>query len=245
MLKIHNSLSRKKEPFTPIEPGKVRMYVCGMTVYDYCHLGHARVMVVFDMVTRWLRASRYDVTYVRNITDIDDKIIKRAVERGISIRALTDEMIAAMREDIGAIGVLPPTHEPRATDYVPQMVSLIGQLEAKGLAYRAVDGDVVELALERAELLIHRVDLGALGEGDVVERAVGEQTTAHRRLGHVDVEKANPRVRLVDQLAPVPVVPANRGFSGWRRFAVLPVSHSDRCSSQAVLQLLTNVPLHK
>jgi cysteinyl-tRNA synthetase len=118
------------------------MYVCGMTIYDLCHMGHARMMMAFDVVFRWLKASGYEVTYVRNITDIEDKIIRRAVERGITIRDLTDEMIAAMREDIGAIGVLPPTHEPRATEYVGQMVSLIGQLEQKGLAYRAADGDV-------------------------------------------------------------------------------------------------------
>jgi len=141
-LRIYNTLHRRQEAFQPIEPGHVRMYVCGMTIYDLCHMGHARMMMAFDVVYRWLQASGYRVTYVRNITDIEDKIIKRAVERGISIRALTDEMIAAMRQDIGAIGVLPPTHEPRATDYVPQMVSLIGQLEAKGLAYRASDGDV-------------------------------------------------------------------------------------------------------
>ena len=110
MLKIHNSLSRQKEQFTPIDPGRVRMYVCGMTVYDYCHLGHARVMVVFDMVARWLRASDYQVTYVRNITDIDDKIIKRAQENGESIRALTDRFIAAMHEDADALGVLRPDH---------------------------------------------------------------------------------------------------------------------------------------
>ena len=128
MLKIHNSLSRKKEQFSPIEPGKVRMYVCGMTVYDYCHLGHARVMVVFDMVARWLRASGFNVTYVRNITDIDDKIIKRAGENGESIRALTDRFIAAMHEDADALGVLRPDHEPRATEFVKPMQALIGNL---------------------------------------------------------------------------------------------------------------------
>jgi len=142
MLKIHNSLKREKQVFTPIEPGKVRMYVCGMTVYDYCHLGHARVMVVFDMVYRWLKASGYDVTYVRNITDIDDKIIKRAIENGETIQQLTDRFIAFMHEDADALGVLHPEHEPRATDYVPEMLDLIGQLEARGLAYQAVDGDV-------------------------------------------------------------------------------------------------------
>jgi cysteinyl-tRNA synthetase len=141
-LRLYNTLNRRIEPFVPIEPGHVRMYVCGMTIYDLCHMGHARMMMAFDVVYRWLLASGYRVTYVRNITDIEDKIIKRAVERGITIRQLTDEMIAAMREDIGAIGIAPPTHEPRATEYVPQMLSLIGTLEAKGLAYRADNGDV-------------------------------------------------------------------------------------------------------
>ncbi|MDR2188754.1 MAG: cysteine--tRNA ligase [Azonexus sp.] len=142
MLKIHNSLQREKAPFVPIEANKVRMYVCGMTVYDYCHLGHARVMVVFDMVYRWLKASGYAVTYVRNITDIDDKIIKRAAENGETIAQLTDRFIACMHEDAAALGVLPPDFEPRATDYVPQMLDLIGKLESRGLAYRAADGDV-------------------------------------------------------------------------------------------------------
>ncbi|TWO79854.1 cysteine--tRNA ligase [Denitratisoma oestradiolicum] len=142
MLKLYNTLARDKQEFVPIQPGKVRMYVCGMTVYDYCHLGHARVMVVFDMVARWLRASGYQVTYVRNITDIDDKIIRRAGENGESIRALTDRFIACMNEDAGALGVLPPDHEPRATEYVPQMLQLIGMLEQNGLAYQADNQDV-------------------------------------------------------------------------------------------------------
>jgi cysteinyl-tRNA synthetase len=118
------------------------MYVCGMTVYDFCHLGHARVMVVFDMVYRWLKASGYDVTYVRNITDIDDKIIKRAAENGETILQLTDRFIAYMHEDADALGVQRPDHEPRATDFVPEMLDLIGQLERRGLAYQAGDGDV-------------------------------------------------------------------------------------------------------
>ncbi len=142
MLKIHNSLVREKQAFVPIEPGKVRMYVCGMTVYDFCHLGHARVMVVFDAVYRWLKASGFEVTYVRNITDIDDKIIKRAAENGETIQALTNRFIAAMHEDADALGVLRPDHEPRATDFVPQMLNIIGKLEGNGLAYRASDGDV-------------------------------------------------------------------------------------------------------
>ena len=141
-LRIHNTLSRAVETFTPIEPNHARMYVCGMTIYDLCHVGHARFLLVFDMVYRWLRTLGYRVTYVRNITDIDDKIIKRAVERGIPIRQLTDEMTAAMHEDIAKLGVLPPTFEPRATEYVPQMLEMIGSLERKGLAYRAGNGDV-------------------------------------------------------------------------------------------------------
>jgi cysteinyl-tRNA synthetase len=142
MLKIHNTLSRDKQDFIPIEPNKVRMYVCGMTVYDYCHLGHARVMVVFDMVYRWLKASGYDVTYVRNITDIDDKIIKRAAENRESIHQLTERFIGFMHEDERALGILPPTHEPRATQYIPQMLVMVAQLEKNGLAYKAADGDV-------------------------------------------------------------------------------------------------------
>ncbi|BBJ00206.1 cysteine--tRNA ligase [Ferrigenium kumadai] len=142
MLKIYNTLARDKQDFKPIEANKVRMYVCGMTVYDYCHLGHARVMVVFDMVYRWLKASGYDVTYVRNITDIDDKIIKRAAENGESIHALTQRFIDAMHEDADALGVQRPGHEPRATQFVPQMLAMIEQLEKNGLAYQAADGDV-------------------------------------------------------------------------------------------------------
>ncbi len=142
MLKIYNTLARDKQEFVPLEPGRVRMYVCGMTVYDYCHLGHARVMVIFDVVQRWLRASGYAVTYVRNITDIDDKIIKRANENKESVAALTERFIQAMDEDAAALGVEKPTAEPRATAYVPGMLELIGQLEARGFAYQAPDGDV-------------------------------------------------------------------------------------------------------
>ncbi len=141
-LHVHNTLTRRLEPLVPIEPGHVRMYVCGITVYDLCHLGHARMMLAFDVVYRWLLALGWRVSYARNITDIDDKIIRRALERGIPIRALTDEMIAAMHRDLGALGMLRPTHEPRATEYVPQMLALIDALEERGLAYRADDGDV-------------------------------------------------------------------------------------------------------
>ncbi len=141
-LRIYNTLSRALEPFTPIEPGHVRMYVCGMTVYDLCHLGHARAMVAFDVVQRWLKNSGYRVTYVRNVTDIDDKIIKRALDNGETIRSLTDRMVDALHQDADALGIERPTHEPRATDYVPQMLSLIGRLAQKGLAYQAGNGDV-------------------------------------------------------------------------------------------------------
>ena len=141
-LRIYNTLSRALEPFVPLEPGHVRMYVCGMTVYDLCHLGHARSMIAFDVVQRWLRATGLQVTYVRNVTDIEDKIIKRAVENGETIRSLTDRMIDALHQDADALGIERPTHEPRATEYVPQMLSIISQLEGKGLAYRAQNGDV-------------------------------------------------------------------------------------------------------
>jgi cysteinyl-tRNA synthetase len=142
MLTLYNSLSRTKEPFKPIAPPRVGMYVCGMTVYDYCHLGHARVMIVFDIVQRWLRASGYEVTYVRNITDIDDKIIKRAAENGESIGELTRRFIDAMREDARALGVQDPDHEPQATAYVEPMQELIARLIERGMAYPAEDGDV-------------------------------------------------------------------------------------------------------
>jgi len=142
MLKIYNTLARDKQDFVPIVPGKVGMYVCGMTVYDYCHLGHARVMVVFDMVYRWLKHCGFAVTYVRNITDIDDKIIKRAAENGESIYQLTARFIAAMHEDADALGVQRPDHEPRATQFLPQMLDMIGKLEQHDLAYRTADGDV-------------------------------------------------------------------------------------------------------
>ena len=141
-LRIFNTLTRSVADFQPLEPGHVRMYVCGMTVYDLCHLGHARSMVAFDVVQRWLKASGYQVTYVRNITDIDDKIIKRALDNGETIRHLTDRMIEALHQDADALGIERPQHEPRATDYVPQMLGMITTLEQKGLAYRAANGDV-------------------------------------------------------------------------------------------------------
>jgi cysteinyl-tRNA synthetase len=142
MLKIYNSLAKCKQNFVPLTTNKVKLYVCGMTVYDYCHLGHARVMVVFDMIVRWFRDSGYEVTYVRNITDIDDKIIKRAQENQEPIEALTGRFIRAMDEDSSALGVLPPSFEPRATQYIESMISMIQILIEKDLAYAAPNGDV-------------------------------------------------------------------------------------------------------
>ncbi len=142
MLQIFNNLSRQKEEFKSIIPGKVGMYVCGMTVYDYCHVGHARVLVVFDMISRYLRHSGYEVNYVRNITDIDDKIIKRANEKGESMENLTTRFIEAMHEDAAALGVLPPDQEPKATASMDLIISMIQTLVEKGYAYPADNGDV-------------------------------------------------------------------------------------------------------
>ncbi|MBT8605787.1 cysteine--tRNA ligase [Polynucleobacter paneuropaeus] len=142
MLQIYNTLSRSKEVFKPIESGKVKIYVCGMTVYDFCHIGHARVMIVFDMVVRWLRASGYEVLYVRNITDIDDKIINRAIENKESIAALTSRFIDAMRADSDSLGLMHPDQEPRATEFIGQMQGMISRLIEQQLAYQADDGDV-------------------------------------------------------------------------------------------------------
>lgn len=142
MIRIYNTLSQQKEEFRPIQPGKVRMYVCGMTVYDYCHLGHARVLVAFDVVTRYLRHRGYDVHYVRNITDIDDKILRRAEENGEAFTALTGRMIDAMHEDERRLSVLPPTEEPRATAFIDDIIAMIQVLIGKGHAYPADNGDV-------------------------------------------------------------------------------------------------------
>ena len=141
-LRIHNTLTRRVEPFLPLEPGHVRMYVCGITVYDLCHIGHARSNIAFDVARRWLEASGLRVTHVRNITDIDDKIIRRAVENGETVRGLSGRMIDEMYRDFDALGILRPTHDPRATDYVPQMLDIVRTLEDKGLAYRSASGDV-------------------------------------------------------------------------------------------------------
>lgn len=141
-MQIYNTLTRRKEPFVPLESPRVRMYVCGMTVYDYCHLGHARMLVAFDVITRWLRASGFELTYVRNITDVDDKILARARENGEPIAALTERMIEAMHEDERRLGVLPPDSEPRATAHIDRIIAMIETLVAGGFAYRADNGDV-------------------------------------------------------------------------------------------------------
>ena len=168
MLKIYNTLAREKQVFTPIIAGKVSMYVCGMTVYDYCHLGHARVMVAFDMVNRWLRTSGYDVTYVRNITDIDDKIIKRAQENNETIAQLTQRFIDAMDEDSAKLGVVRPTLEPRATEFVDGMITMISLLIDKGYAYAASNGDVFYAVNNFA-------DYGKLSGKSLVDLRAGER----------------------------------------------------------------------
>ena len=142
-LYVYNSIKRGKEVFEPLHPGRVGMYVCGVTVYDHCHVGHARVMVVFDVIYRWLQQLDYDVNYVRNFTDVDDKIIARANERDIPIDDLTDAMIASFHEDIDALGCLRPSHEPRATTHMAEMLAMIGSLVDKDMAYVSDSGDVL------------------------------------------------------------------------------------------------------
>ncbi|WP_297927077.1 cysteine--tRNA ligase [uncultured Agitococcus sp.] len=142
MLTIFNTETRQKENFKPLQEGHIKMYVCGMTVYDYCHIGHARVLVSFDVITRYLRERGYQVEYVRNITDIDDKIIKRANENGESIEALTARYIAAMDEDAAALGVIKPNQEPKATEFVPEIINMVQKLVDNGFAYPAANGDV-------------------------------------------------------------------------------------------------------
>jgi len=174
MLKIYNTLTRTKEEFKPIIPGKVSMYVCGITVYDLCHIGHARFMVVFDMVVRYLRSRSYEVNYVRNITDIDDKIIKRAEENGEDIQALTQRYVEAMNSDTDALNMLRPDHEPRATDYIEQIISMIARLEAKEYAYAADNGDVyfaVSKYRDYGQLSGKKIDELRAGERVAVDEA--------------------------------------------------------------------------
>ena len=142
MLSIYNTLNNKKEIFKSIEPSKVKMYVCGMTVYDFCHIGHARVLIVFDMITRWLRESGYEVTYVRNITDIDDKIIKKAIVDNVDYKVITENFIKEMDYDAEQLGIIPPTLEPKATDHIEEMIKMIEDLISKGYAYKADNNDV-------------------------------------------------------------------------------------------------------
>ena len=142
MLHLYNTLTQQKEEFTPIEAGKIRMYVCGVTTYDYCHLGHGRMLVVFDVIVRFLRFCGFDVTYVRNITDIDDKIINRANELGIRFDELSEKFITIMHEDEQALNILPPDIEPRATKHIQEILDMVGTLLEKGFAYAAVNGDV-------------------------------------------------------------------------------------------------------
>ncbi|WP_136063874.1 cysteine--tRNA ligase [Modicisalibacter radicis] len=177
-MQIYNTLTRRKEPFTPIEAGKIRMYVCGITVYDYCHIGHARVMVAFDVITRYLRSCGYDVNYVRNITDIDDKILQRADENGETISALTERMIAAMHEDEDRLGVLRPDHEPRATAHIDDIVAMIETLIDKGYAYAAANGDVYYRVRRFA-------DYGKLNNRDLDEMRSGARV-------EVDAHKEDP-----------------------------------------------------
>ncbi|KXV03770.1 cysteine--tRNA ligase [Caballeronia megalochromosomata] len=171
-LRIYNTLARDKQPFTPLKAGEVRMYVCGMTVYDYCHIGHARVMVVFDIVQRWLRTIGYKVTFVQNITDIDDKIIRRAVENNEPIKSLTHRFITAMHEDADALGVERPDIEPRATDFIPQMLGMIDALQANGYAYQATDGDVNYAVRKFA-------DYGKLSGKSIEDLRAGERVAAN------------------------------------------------------------------
>lgn len=168
MLTIYNSLTNQKEIFKPIVPGEVRMYVCGMTVYDYCHIGHARVLVVFDVVCRYLRHLGYKVTYVRNITDIDDKIINRANENGEDFLTLTQRFIDAMHEDTDPLGILRPDHEPRATDHIDSILEMVGELIKRGFAYQADNGDVYFEVSKFA-------DYGALSGKKMDELRAGER----------------------------------------------------------------------
>ena len=231
-LRLFNTLTRRLEVFSPIVPGQVRMYVCGMTIYDLCHMGHARMMMAFDVVYRWLRTSGYQVNYVRNITDIEDKIIKRAVERGITIRALTDEMIAAMRQDLAAIGTVAPSHEPRATDYVPQMLAMIATLERKGLAYRAGAGRAggdVNFAVRKFE------GYGKLSGKSIDDLRAGERVA-------VDEGKDDP-LDFVLWKAAKPEEPADAIFEGGRYGAGRPGWHIE-CSAMSCALLGERFDIH-
>ena len=227
-LRIYNSLNRATEEFVPLVAGKVGIYVCGMTIYDLCHMGHLRMMMAFDVVVRWLRASGYAVTYVRNITDIDDKIIKRALERGMPIRQLTDEMIDAMHADLGAVGVERPTVEPRATEYVGQMIGLIETLESRGLAYQAADGDV-NFAVRRF------AGYGRLSGKSLDDLRAGERIA-------VDDSKRDP-LDFVLWKAAKPDEPQDARFDGGRYGAGRPGWHIE-CSAMSCAVLGEQFDIH-
>ena len=187
-LRLHNTLTGKTEEFVPLRRGEARMYVCGVTVYDRSHIGHARALVAFDVIYRYLRFSGYEVTFVRNFTDVDDKIINRANERGISAEELTDTYIQDFNNDMQALRCLPPTHEPRATQHIPDMLTLIQELEAKQLAY-AVDGDVyyaVDRFADYGKLAHRRLEDMAAGTRIEVDDA---QASSHG-LCPVEVQQA-------------------------------------------------------
>ena len=205
MLTIYNSLTRRKEKFQPIDPGKVRMYVCGITVYDYCHIGHARMILVFDMIVRYLRFRGYEVNYVRNITDIDDKIINRSLENGEPFNELTARFIQAMNEDFDALNVLVPDSEPRATDHIEQIIVMIDRLLENGYAYRAANGDIF-------------YDVSAFGDYGKLSGKNVEELRAGIRVD-VQEEKADP-VDFALWKAEKPGEPAwdspwGRGRPGW------------------------------
>lgn len=205
MLTIYNSLTRRKEKFQPIDPGKVRMYVCGITVYDYCHIGHARMILVFDMIVRYLRFRGYEVNYVRNITDIDDKIINRSLENGEPFDELTARFIRAMNEDFEALNVLVPDSEPRATDHIEQIIVMIDRLLENGYAYRAGNGDIF-------------YDVSAFGDYGKLSGKNVEELRAGIRVD-VQEEKADP-VDFALWKAEKPGEPAwgspwGRGRPGW------------------------------
>jgi len=205
MITIYNSLTKQKQPFTPIEPGKIRLYVCGMTVYDYCHVGHARVMVVFDVVVRYLRSLGFSVSYVRNITDIDDKIIQRANDNGEDFKNLTSRFIEAMHEDTDALGVLRPDLEPRASDSIPEIISMVQGLLDKGYAYLTDNGDVcyaVQRFADYGKLSGKRLEDLRAGE-----RVVVDQSKQHP-LDFVLWKKAKPNEPSWDS-------PWGQGRPGW------------------------------
>ena len=204
-LQVYNSLTRRKEAFEPLVAGQVGMYVCGVTVYDYCHVGHARVMVVFDVIYRWLKRLGYQVNYIRNFTDVDDKIIKRAAERGIGIDALTAEMIAAFDEDIDALGCLPPSAEPKATGHMAEMIEMIEALLANGTAYIADSGDVLYAVR-------HFEGYGRLSGKNIDELEAGSRV-------EVDAGKRDPLDFVLWKMAkpgePAWDSPWGRGRPGW------------------------------